>query len=112
VGVRIDQFNASAAGNNLANIDLGTPADPGHNVFHAALASNPNINAGLCVEMGALVGAQTLKAAGNTFAGPRDCSTATPGALTANGNNRCLGRVDIGVRPNNITADVAACTVP
>ena len=53
----------------------------GKNTLQATLAStHDNPGAGICVQLGMTGGAQGLAAAGNTFAGPLDCSKTTPGA--------------------------------
>ncbi len=111
VGVRIEQAADTAAGNDLTNIDLGTMGDPGQNYLQLGLGSNPNLNAGLCVSLSGIAAAQAVKAQGNIFTGPKDCGSVTT-AVTKNANNNCTGRVDLGVSPAAITADVAGCTVP
>jgi hypothetical protein len=109
-GVAIGAADATAAGSALAGIDLGTAQDPGRNVLQAALGSNSNTGAGLCVQLDADAGNQTLAAAGNTFAGPRDCAAVAPGAITKGMD--CGARVDEAVVPatgTTVTVTISNC---
>ena len=69
-------YDNTTAGNDLSQVDLGTVADPGHNTLQALIGSNPDVT-GVCVSMSGSMGALTLHAAGNVWAGPVDCSTTT-----------------------------------
>src|SRR4029079_2660197 len=73
-GVYVTGYDGTAAGNDLSQIDLGTAADKGHNPLQALLGSSPD-NTGLCVSMSGGMGALTLRAVGNVFAGPLDCAS-------------------------------------
>ena len=79
--------------------------------MQAALGSGPNLAGGICMLVGAAAGAQ-LTAMGNIFAGPKDCSTATPGAITGGRNVGCANRVDVSFfgATNDILVD--NCTHP
>jgi hypothetical protein len=106
--VYLTSFAATAAGNSLAGIDLGTPADPGRNYFQGAVGSNPNL-AGLCVSMSDNMGGLTLAAAGNLFAGPIDCASST---AAVSRSAVCGGYTDLGVIPatgTTLTVDVSSC---
>jgi hypothetical protein len=99
-------------GDDISHIDLGTMnpldgggADWGHNTFQGLPDAGQNAFAGIC--LGLDPGSGTLAAAGNTFAGPRDCSGASPGAVTAS-RGQCAGGVDVGIVPNGGIADAAA----
>ena len=108
-GVYVTPYEATAAGNDLSQLDLGTAADPGRNMMQAALGSMPNL-AGLCLGMTpGLNMALTLSARGNVFAGPTDCATSTAAIVRS---TVCSGFADIGVVPGGDTAvnvDVATC---
>jgi hypothetical protein len=99
-GIHIASAGASAAANNLAGIDLGVTGaaagNAGHNVLQTVGGNNPNIGAGLCVDLATGAGAQTLQAVGNQFA-LRDCSAAAPGAITT--STSCTAAVNLGVIP-------------
>jgi Cys-rich repeat protein len=110
-GVLVTSFDATAAGNDLSFIDLGTAADAGRNILQAAVGANPDL-AGVCVQMSGGQGALTLSARGNTFSGPVDCTTSTA-AVTR--SNVCGGFVDVGIVPvagTTVTLDVATCQLP
>jgi hypothetical protein len=107
-GVFITSFDASAAGNDLSQVDLGKAGDPGRNQIQAANGANPNL-AGLCLSMSSGVGALGLSAEGNVFAGPVDCAAASIGIARS---SVCGGGVDLGIIPasgTSVTADVALC---
>ena len=117
-GVYVTSFDNTAAGNDLSQLDLGTVADPGHNTLQAALGSNPDV-AGVCVSMAAAqdalklrADALTLHAAGNVFAGPIDCATASlPPPLLLRAPT-CSGFVDVGVAlalGTTVTVDTSGC---
>lgn len=115
-GIRIASAGATAAANSLAGIDLGqtgaAAGNAGHNVLQAQAGSSPNIGAGLCVDLAASAGTQTLAAVGNQFAG-RDCTAAAPGAITT--STSCTGAVDLGVTqatPLTVTVNTSTCTQP
>lgn len=84
---------------DLGKIDLGVAtladggSDWGHNVLQALPEAGANRGSGLCLFVDH--GAGTLNAAGNVFAGPRDCAGASPGALTF--SNICNQRTDLGI---------------
>jgi len=108
-GVYITPYEATSAGNDLSQLDLGTTADPGRNMMQAAVGSMPNL-AGLCLGMTpGLNMTLTLSARGNIFAGPTDCTTSTAAIVRS---TVCNGFADIGVVPSGDTAvvvDVATC---
>jgi hypothetical protein len=107
-GVYVTSFDASAAGNDLSQLDLGSVSDPGRNVLQAAVGSMPDL-AGLCVGMSPGRGLLTLSARGNLFSGPTDCSTSTMAIVRS---AVCGGFVDLGVVPQTgttVTVDVATC---
>jgi hypothetical protein len=107
-GVFITSFDASAAGNDLSQLDLGKAGDPGRNQIQAATGAHPNL-AGLCVSMSGGAGALGLSAEGNVFAGPTDCAAASTGI---GHSSVCGGGVDVGIIPasgTSVTADVALC---
>ena len=107
-GVYVTAYDGSAAGNDLSRLDLGTGSDPGHNTLQASLGSNPDVT-GVCVSMAAGRGALTLEAAGNTFAGPIDCSLSADAIVRA---GTCSGFVDVGVvgiAGTNVTVDASGC---
>ena len=85
--------------NDLAQIDLGVGgladggSDYGHNVVQALPGEGANGGAGICLYVDPNTG--TLNAAGNVFAGPRDCAAASPGALTF--SNLCGVHADLGI---------------
>jgi hypothetical protein len=113
--IRIANSGATAAGNDLTGIDLGTAADFGRNYiqlpngvlgFHA--------NAGICVVMSAAMGTLNVQAAGNfmvTSGNPGtqlDCATASGTVSTGN----CSGRNSFGVSAavgTTITRDLSMC---
>src|SRR5262249_24143456 len=98
-GVLITGAADTAAGNALAGIDLGLAAAFGKNILQSTLAStHDNPGAGICVQLGLNGGAQTLNAAGNTFAGPLDCSKNTPGAGLVKAAT-CANHVDEAIVP-------------
>ncbi|HXU04945.1 MAG TPA: hypothetical protein VN903_28480, partial [Polyangia bacterium] len=107
-GVYVTGYDATAAGNDLSQLDLGSASDPGRNVLQASVGSMPDL-AGLCVGMSPGRGALTLSARGNIFAGPTDCSTSTAAVVRS---AVCNGFVDLGVVPSGgttVTVDVATC---
>jgi hypothetical protein len=107
-GVYLTGFDASDAGNDLSQLDLGTVSDPGRNVLQAAVGSMPDL-AGLCVGMSAGRGLLTLSARGNVFAGPTDCTVSMAGIVRS---AVCGGFVDLGVVPaagTTVNVDVANC---
>jgi hypothetical protein len=94
--------DGSPAFDDISHVDLGTTAplagggiDYGRNRLQAAAPPEQNKYAGIC--MGLDPGAGTLAAAGNVFAGPRDCAAASPGAVPLQ-RGACTGGVDIGIR--------------
>ena len=106
--IYLTSYEATAAGNNLAELDLGTTADPGRNYLQGAVGSNPNL-AGLCISMSDNMGALTLATRGNLFAGPTDCATSTA-AITR--STVCGGYTDLGVIPaagTTVAVDVGTC---
>jgi hypothetical protein len=98
-GILVSNNGATAAGNDLSAIDLGTAGDFGHNYLEVPLGSlGVNTTAGLCVGMSANQGALTLQAAGNLMvttgsATQVDCST-TAATVT---RGTCSGRNSVGV---------------
>jgi hypothetical protein len=107
-GVYILNFNTIASGNDLSQIDLGTTADLGGNYLQALLGSNPDLT-GLCVTMSAGMGALSLKAAGNVFAGPTNCAVTSASLVRF---PYCTSYVDIGVVPQTgttVTVDASNC---
>jgi hypothetical protein len=96
---------AAARLNDLSGIDLGSTTtlgdggiDYGHNTFQAVSGSSPNVNSGICVSLDP--GSGTLSAAGNTFAGPLDCTAASPGPVGYSGPGTCGSRQDLGLLVN------------
>jgi hypothetical protein len=94
-------FGVGRNDNDISHVDLGTTnildggaADWGINTLQAAPDAGQNLFAGLCVALDPASG--TLAAAGNTFAGPRDCSGASPGTLSAS-RGQCTGGVDVAM---------------
>jgi hypothetical protein len=85
--------------NDLGKIDLGVATladggnDFGHNVLQALPDAGANLAFGLCLVVDHNTG--TLNAAGNVFAGPRDCAGASPGTLTF--SNDCSNHTDLGI---------------
>jgi hypothetical protein len=114
-GIRIASAGTGAAANNLAGIDLGTgtaTGTSGHNTLQAATGSNPNIGAGICVDLGTGGGPQALAAAGNQFAG-LDCTATAPGAIKT--STSCTGAVDLGVTVatgTTVTVNTSTCSQP
>jgi hypothetical protein len=107
-GVYVTFYDATAAGNDLSQIDLGTAADGGRNVVQAAVGSMPDL-AGLCVQMASGRGTLTLSARGNLFAGPIDCTSSTAPIVRS---TICNGFVDLGVvsaAGTTVNVDVATC---
>jgi len=109
-GIRIA---ASSTDNTVANIDLGVPGaaagNAGKNVLQTAAGSNPNVGAGLCVDLGTDAAEQTLRAAGNQFAG-RDCSAASPDAIRLSAS--CTGATDLAIptSADTVSVDTSTCT--
>jgi hypothetical protein len=110
-GILVSTYiNGMTRNNDTSKINLGTSAGPsyGGNTVQAALGSNPNVGAGICLTLDRGAGA-ALNAAGNLFAGPIDCSTST---ATLRRSTRCSGSVDYAVRNNGPTSNtivVARC---
>jgi hypothetical protein len=107
-GLYVLAFSATGAGNDLSQIDLGTSADHGGNYLQALIGSSPDLT-GVCVSMSSGMGALSLKAAGNIFAGPTDCSVSSA-ALVRSTN--CSGFVDLGVVSQSgttVTVDASSC---
>jgi len=107
-GIYVTSFDMSAAGNDLSQLDLGKPGDPGRNIMQASIGANPDL-AGLCVGMSGGQGALTLSAQGNIFAGPKDCGSSTASLVWS---TVCGGFADVGVVPaggTTVTVDAAAC---
>jgi parallel beta helix pectate lyase-like protein len=125
-GVDIEPEGAGANTDLVSDIDLGTAASPGNNVFQST--ANPNA-AGICLNIDPGK-SQTLQAQGNIWEGPDggvlDCVTATDagtvGTLTENTgttSKQCSGGVDIGgsglsatvsVTSNGISVASCKCT--
>jgi hypothetical protein len=99
VEVRTVTTNDGSRLSDLSKIDLGTTAladggsDWGHNVLQALTDGGRNRGSGLCLFVDH--GSGTLNAAGNVFAGPRDCAGASPGAVTF--ANVCNKPTDLGI---------------
>jgi hypothetical protein len=95
--------NGNTRNNDTSKIDLGTSAGPsyGGNTFQASLGNNPNSAAGLCLSLDRTAGS-VLNAAGNVFAGPKNCATSS---ATLTKNTRCSGGVDYSVRSNGSTTN-------
>ena len=113
-GIHIYPAGGAGATNSLADIDLGKTGagNAGNNVLQAAPGSDPNVGAGLCVDLPASAGAQTLAAVGNQFA-RHDC-TATGGGVL-NTSTSCTGAVDLGVTQatgTTVTVNVSTCALP
>jgi len=107
-GVFVTSFDATAAGNDLSQLDLGTAADGGRNVLQSAVGSMPDL-AGVCVQMASGRGTLTLSARGNVFAGPIDCTSSTSPIVRS---TVCNGFADLGVVPasgTTVNVDVATC---
>jgi hypothetical protein len=110
-GILVSTYvNGTTRNNDTSKINFGTTAGPsyGGNTVQAALGSNPNAGAGICLTLDRAAGA-VLNAAGNVFAGPTDCSTST---ATLRKSTRCSGSVDYAVRnngPSSNTIVVARC---
>jgi hypothetical protein len=95
-GVLITTGDDTTAGEALGGIDLGTANSFGHNILQVTMTAaedHSNPGAGICVQLDANSGTQSLAAAGNLFAGPLDCSKLTPGAGLKKGT-MCTGRLD------------------
>jgi hypothetical protein len=98
-GVLITTGDATAAGEAVGGIDLGTANSFGHNILQVPLtaaADHSNPGVGICLSLDKDSGTQTLSAAGNVFAGPLDCSKGTPGGVL-NKNATCGARFDEGI---------------
>jgi hypothetical protein len=115
-GIRITSAGATPAANSLAGIDLGTTGaatgNAGRNTLQAQAGGDPNVGAGLCVDLATGAGTQALTAVGNQFAG-RDCATAGAGAIRT--STSCTGAVDLGVTVatgTTITINTSTCTQP
>jgi hypothetical protein len=107
-GVFVTSFDATAAGNDLSQLDLGTAADGGRNVLQSAVGSMPDL-AGVCVQMASGRGTLTLSARGNVFAGPIDCTSSASPIVRS---TVCNGFADLGVVPasgTTVNVDVATC---
>lgn len=83
--------------NDVSHIDLGTASDFGHNVLQTLTGQSPNLGAGLCLMLDSTPTPNFLSAAGNVFAGSRDCSTPSPEAITIRAT--CHGKVNVGIAP-------------
>ena len=113
---------------DLSVIDLGTAANPGHNILQVGFGSASNLGAGLQINISATQN-QIAKAAGNSFqanANPVqvfDCSSGTVGAVSRNfpsvttcaagnpsGGVSVCGNITAGAGANSI--DVSGCSVP
>ena len=101
--------DGGALNDDISHVDLGTTAtldgggtDWGNNVLQARPDAGPNAYSGLCLSLDPNSG--TLAAAGNTFSG-RDCSGASPGAVSVS-RGQCTGGVDVGF--NIYVPDAAA----
>ncbi len=112
-GIRIASAGAAPAANGLAGIDLGTTGaatgNAGRNLLQAQAGSDPNVGAGICVDLATGAGAQALTAVGNQFAGI-DCMTSTAAIRTS---TSCAGAVDLGVTQatdTTVTVNVSTCT--
>jgi hypothetical protein len=113
-GIHIYPAGGAGATNSLADIDLGKTGagNAGNNVLQTVAGSDPNSGAGLCVDLPASAGAQTLAAVGNQFA-RHDC-TATGGGVL-NTSTSCTGAVDLGVTQatgTTVTVNVSTCALP
>jgi hypothetical protein len=107
-GVFVTSFDATAAGNDLSSLDLGSSVAVGRNYLQASVGANPNL-AGLCVSMSPGMGALSLASRGNLFAGPTDCATANSAIVRS---AVCSGYADVGVigaAGTTVTVDVANC---
>jgi hypothetical protein len=102
---------ANGAITDVSKIDLGTLASPGKNTLQAALGSGQNGGGGICMEFANNANA-TLTAMGNIFAGPRDCSGATPGVVTGGRGVVCANHVDISFTGTTNDIQVNTCTHP
>jgi len=112
-GVMVSAYDGTLAGNDLTKLDLGKANDFGRNTLQDATTGNANLVAGICTQMSRTVGNLALPAAGNTFAGPRDCSQANPGTLTrAARTTNCGAGVDLGTiaaTGTTVTYDISNC---
>jgi hypothetical protein len=102
---------ANGAITDVSKIDLGTLASPGKNTLQAALGSGQNGGGGICMEFANNANA-TLTAMGNIFAGPRDCSGATPGVVIGGRGVGCANHVDISFTGITNDIQVNTCTHP
>lgn len=112
-GIHIASAGAAAAENSLSSIDLGTTGTGGsygRNLLQTLQGDNPNIGAGVCVELATAAGTQTLAAAGNRWNG-KDCS-ANPTPSNIRTSTTCSGRTDLAIVPATVTATVTNCTLP
>jgi hypothetical protein len=110
-GIFIASAGATPADNSLAGIDLGATV-AGQNTLQAQAGHNPNLGAGICVDLAAGAGAQALTAVGNQFAG-LNCTVTTPGAIRT--STSCTGAVDLGVTVSTgttVTVNTSTCTQP
>jgi hypothetical protein len=109
-GILVSTYNVNGnTSNSVAHMDFGATGSAGANVLQAALGQNPNGGAGICLGVARTAGV-TLKAQGNVFSGPRDCSKPSAGTLTRNAT--CANAVDISVRVTGVTSntiDVTTC---
>jgi hypothetical protein len=98
-------LDGGASNDDISHVDLGTTnaldgggSDWGKNTLQASSPdAGANSAAGICLALDP--GSGTLAAAGNTFAGPRDCSSASPGLISAS-RGRCSAGVDVGIAAN------------
>lgn len=121
-GIVVLRYDDTAAGNDISSIDLGTltGSPGGQNYVQARQGSNQNNRSGICIQLANNLGAKTLDAAGNFFAGPSvgtpilNCGTGTGalGAVNVGCNARSnLGNATPGIG-TPITFNVMMCTIP
>jgi hypothetical protein len=105
-GVHVITYNdGTTTSDAITGIDLGagTNADPGKNVLQAPTGKNPNVGAGVCLDITKNLGFK-LKAQGNVFSstfdgslGFVDCVKDTANLTHNSGAGACAAGVDIGV---------------
>ena len=99
----------------VAGIDLGSATgtgNTGRNTLQTQAGGNPNVGAGICVDLATGAGAQALTAVGNQFAG-RDCTATAPGVIKT--STSCTGATDLGVTVatgTTVTVNTRTCTQP
>ncbi|HVW29136.1 MAG TPA: hypothetical protein VHC69_27410 [Polyangiaceae bacterium] len=107
-GVLVSTYNTNGTtSNDVSHMDFGSSSSAGANVLQASLGQNPNGGAGICLNVARNAGA-TLKARGNIFSGPRDCSKSNAGTLTRNAT--CTNDVDVSVHVTGATSDTIDVT--